>query len=319
MELRKEKCAKTTNDYIKIDSEMFEKVSSSDKQLNRMVRPSMTYWQDAWRRLKGNKVAIVGLVVVVIMTAMAILAPILSKYDYFSQDFSVANKLPSSEHWFGTDQFGRDIFVRVFYGARISLMVGFSASILNLVIGVLYGGVAGYFGGRIDNIMMRIVDVLYSIPMMIYVILIMVVLGAGLESVIIALAIAYWIGMARIVRGQVMQLKQQEFVLAAKTLGASTKRILLRHLIPNSMGPILVTLTLAVPSAIFTESFLSFIGLGISAPQASWGTLVSEAMQGYQLYPYQLFFPAGAICVTILAFNLLGDGLRDALDPKMRK
>ncbi|MCY6482788.1 ABC transporter permease [Clostridium aestuarii] len=298
---------------------MFEKVSSSDKQLNRMVRPSMTYWQDAWRRLKGNKVAIVGLVVVVIMTAMAILAPILSKYDYFSQDFSVANKLPSSEHWFGTDQFGRDIFVRVFYGARISLMVGFSASILNLVIGVLYGGVAGYFGGRIDNIMMRIVDVLYSIPMMIYVILIMVVLGAGLESVIIALAIAYWIGMARIVRGQVMQLKQQEFVLAAKTLGASTKRILLRHLIPNSMGPILVTLTLAVPSAIFTESFLSFIGLGISAPQASWGTLVSEAMQGYQLYPYQLFFPAGAICVTILAFNLLGDGLRDALDPKMRK
>lgn len=308
-----------TDDYIKIDSEMFEKVPESEKQLNKIVRPSITYWQDAWRRLKENKIAVLGLIVVIVITAMAILVPMLSKYNYFAQDFSVANQSPSSEHWFGTDQFGRDIFVRVFYGARISLMVGFSASILNLVIGVLYGGISGYFGGTVDNIMMRIIDVLYSIPMMIYVILLMVVLGAGLKSVIIALAIAFWLGMARIVRGQVMQLKQQEFVLAAKTLGASSTRILLRHLIPNSMGPILVTLTFAVPSAIFTESFLSFIGLGISAPQASWGTLVSEAMQGYQLYPYQLFFPAGAICITILAFNLFGDGLRDALDPKMRK
>lgn len=309
----------TTDDYMKIDSEMFEKVPQSEKQLNKIVRPSVTYWQDAWRRLKENKIAILGLIVVIVVTAMAILVPMLSKYNYFSQDFSVANQSPSSQHWFGTDQFGRDIFVRVFYGARISLIVGFSASILNLVIGVLYGGISGYFGGTVDNIMMRIIDVLYSIPMMIYVILLMVVLGAGLKSVVIALAIAFWLGMARIVRGQVMQLKQQEFVLAAKTLGASSTRILLRHLIPNSMGPILVTLTFAVPSAIFTESFLSFIGLGISAPQASWGTLVSEAMQGYQLYPYQLFFPAGAICITILAFNLFGDGLRDALDPKMRK
>lgn len=314
-----ENCINGTEDCPKIDSSMFEKIPQEEKQINKIVRPSVTYWQDAWRRLKDNKVAIIGLIVVIAVTLMAIFIPMFSKYNYFSNNFKVANQTPSLEHWFGTDQFGRDIFVRVFYGARISLAVGFSASILNLVIGVLYGGISGYFGGIVDNLMMRIIDVLYSIPMMIYVILLMVVMGAGLKSVIIALAIAFWLGMARIVRGQVMQLKQQEFVLAARTLGASNLRILLRHLIPNSMGPILVTLTFAVPSAIFTESFLSFIGLGISAPQASWGTLVSEAMQGYQIYPYQLFFPAGAICITILAFNLFGDGLRDALDPKMRR
>lgn len=299
--------------------DVFEKVPAEEKELNKIVRPSVTYWQDAWRRLKENKPAMAGLLFVVFITLTAIFGPMLSKYNYFSQDFMVANQGSSGAHWFGTDQFGRDIFVRILYGARISLTVGFAASILNITIGVLYGGIAGYFGGKIDNFMMRIVDILYSIPMIIYVILLMLILKAGLGSIIMALAISYWTSMARIVRAQILSLKQQEFVLAAKTLGASDMRILLRHLIPNSMGPIIVTLTLTIPSAIFTESFLSFIGLGVSAPMASWGTLASEAMEGYQLYPYQLFFPALAICLTIFAFQLLGDGLRDALDPKMRK
>jgi oligopeptide transport system permease protein len=299
--------------------EMFEKVPADQRNLNKMVRPSVTYWQDAWRRLKENKLAMVGLFFIVFITLVAIFGPVISKYDYFSQNFEIANQNPSSAHWFGTDGFGRDIFIRILYGARISLTVGFAASILNITIGVLYGGIAGYFGGKVDNIMMRIVDVLYSIPMMIYVILLMLVLGAGLKSIIIALAISYWTSMARIVRSQILSLKEQEFVLAAKTIGASSFRILLRHLIPNSMGPIIVTLTLSIPSAIFTEAFLSFIGLGVSAPMASWGTLASDALEGFQIYPYQLFFPALAICLTIFAFQLFGDGLRDALDPKMRK
>lgn len=231
----------------------------------------------------------------------------------------MANLPPSGTHWFGTDKFGRDVFIRILYGARISLTVGYVASLLNIIIGILYGGIAGYFGGKIDNIMMRIVDILYSIPMTIYVILFMVVFGAGLKSIIIALAVAFWLTMARIVRGEIMSLKQQEFVLAAKTLGASSFRIIFKHLIPNCMGPIIVTLTLSIPEAIFTESFLSFIGLGVSAPMASWGTLASDALDGFQLYPMQLFFPSIAICLTMLAFNLLGDGLRDSLDPKMKK
>ncbi|MDP4144316.1 MAG: ABC transporter permease [Bacillota bacterium] len=304
---------------MEFSKEMFEKVPAEEKDLNTVVRPSMTYWQDVWRRFRKNKLAMSGLIFVVFITLMAIFGPMLSRYNYYAQDFSIANQGPSAQHWFGTDKFGRDIFVRILYGARISLTVGYVASILNLLIGVLYGGIAGYFGGKVDNIMMRIIDILYSIPMMIYVILIMVVVGSGLKSIIIAIAIAFWLTMARIVRGQIISLKEQEFVLAAKTLGASSMRILLRHLIPNAMGPIIVTLTLSVPDAIFTESFLSFIGLGISAPQASWGTLASEALDSYQLYPTQLFFPAIAICLTMLAFNFLGDGLREALDPKMRK
>lgn len=304
---------------MEFSNDLFIKVEAGEKNSEEIVRPSLTFWQDAWRRLKENKLAVAGLFFVIFITLLAIFGPMFSKYTYSGQDFKVANQGPSAVHWFGTDKFGRDTFIRVLYGARISLTVGYVASILNLVVGILYGGISGYFGGKVDNIMMRIVEILYAIPMMIYVILFMVVMGAGLKSIIIALTVSYWVVMARIVRGQIMSLKEQEFVLAAKTLGASSMRIILRHLIPNCLGPIIVTLTLTVPDAIFTESFLSFIGLGVSAPQASWGTLASEALQSFQLYPSQLFFPAIAICLTILAFNFLGDGLRDALDPKMRK
>lgn len=312
---------------MEFNPELFEKIPEEEKELNEIVRPSETYWQDAWRRLKQNKLAIGGLIFVVFITLAAIFGPILSKYNYYSQNFDITNMGPSGDHWFGTDKFGRDVFVRILYGARISLTIAYVASILNLLIGVAYGGISGYVGGAVDNVMMRIVDIIYSIPMMIYVILIMAFLSGrngnqsdgGIKSIIIALVIGFWVTMARIVRSQIITLKEQEFILAAKVSGASHSRILLRHLIPNSMGSIIVTMTLSIPGAIFTEAFLSFIGLGISAPKASWGTLASEALEGYMLYPYQLFFPALAICLTILAFNLLGDGLRDSLDPKMRK
>lgn len=304
---------------MELHDDSFEKVSNKEKKSEIIVRPNISYWQDVWRRLKSNKLAMTGLIFVIFITLLAIFGPLMSKYNYYSQNLTMSNLPPSASHWFGTDKFGRDMFIRILYGARISLTVGYSASILNILIGILYGGISGYFGGKIDNIMMRIVDILYSIPMTIYVILFMVVFGAGLKSIIIALAVAFWLTMARIVRGEIMSLKQQEFVLAAKTLGASSFRIILKHLIPNCMGPIIVTLTLSVPDAIFTESFLSFIGLGVSAPMASWGTLASDALDGFQLYPLQLFFPSLAICLTMLAFNLLGDGLRDSLDPKMKK
>ena len=304
---------------MEIREDMFTLVPKDEKKINEIVRPSETYWQDAWRRFNKNKLALFGLAIVLLITIGAIVIPWFSKYNYYSQNFAIANEGPSSAHIFGTDMYGRDIFIRVVYGARISLTIGYVASALNLVIGILYGGISAYYGGMVDNIMMRVVDCIYSIPMMIYVILLMCIFKPGLKSIIIALAISYWIDMARIVRGEILQLKQQEFVLAARTLGASDKRILLRHLIPNCMGPIIVTLTLYIPSAIFTESFLSFIGLGVSAPQASWGSLCSQALQALNVYPYQLFFPSAAICISILGFNFLGDGLRDALDPKMRK
>lgn len=304
---------------MEFSKDMFEKVSKEEKDANKIVRPSLTYWQDTWNRLKRNKLAMAGLIFVIIVSLAAIIGPFVTKFDFRTQDLDNSNLAPSLLHFFGTDKLGRDLFARVLYGARISLTIGYVASILSIVIGVLYGGISGYLGGTIDNIMMRIVEAIYAIPMTIYVILLMVIMGSGLRSIIIALAISFWVTMARIVRGQVMALKEQEFILAAKTLGASTFRILLKHLIPNCLGPIVVTLTLSVPDAIFQEAFLSFIGLGIPAPAASWGTLAQDALAGYQLYPWELFFPAMAICLTILAFNLLGDGLRDALDPKMRK
>ncbi|MBZ4655083.1 MAG: dppC 2, partial [Peptococcaceae bacterium] len=284
-----------------------------------IVRPTVTYWQDAWRRLKENKMAMLGLYTIIFIILLAVFGPIFSKYSYSDQLLDKQGLLPNREFWFGTDTLGRDMFVRVLYGARISLAVGFVASFINLTLGVLYGGISGLLGGRVDNIMMRIVDIFYSVPLVLYVILLMVVVGAGLKSIFIALGAVYWLEMARIVRAQVLSLKEQEFILAARTLGANNLRILLRHLIPNCMGPIIITVTNSIPRAIFTEAFLSFIGLGVSAPAASWGMLASDAVPGIRSYPHVLFFPALAISITMLAFNFLGDGLRDALDPRLRK
>ena len=301
------------------DASLFEFVGAEEKNKAEFIRPSQTYWQDAWQRLKRDKLAMFGLFLIVGIFLMAIFGPLLSPYAYDEQDFLISNEFPSWAHPFGTDMFGRDMFVRVMYGARISLAVGLMASLINLTIGVIYGSISGFVGGRTDDVMMRIVDTIRSVPTMIYVILLMVVVGPGLKSIFITLGINYWTNMARIVRAEVMRVKNEEFVLAARVIGASPARMLLRHLIPNAMGPILVTLTFCIPQAIFAEAFLSFVGLGVSAPMASWGVLSSDAMNALMVYPYQLFFPAMAISLTILAFNFFGDGLRDALDPRLRK
>ena len=281
--------------------------------------PSLGYWQDAWLRLKKDKAAMLGLIFILALLLFAIIGPVFSSYSYEDQNFMQANLAPSAEHWFGTDSLGRDLFVRVLYGARISLSIGIVASLINLVIGVIYGGISGYAGGRTDRIMMNIVDILYSVPTLLYVILLMVVFKPGLMNIFVALGISYWLQMARIVRGEVLKLKEQEFVLAAKSMGAGSSRILVKHLIPNAVGAIIVSLSMSIPDAIFTEAFLSFIGLGVSAPMASWGVLASDGVNSIRVFPFQLFFPALAISLTMLAFNFLSDGLRDALDPKMRR
>lgn len=313
-------------DYIDVNKELFTPLSGEEKIFEQVVRPSVGYWANAWRRLKSNKTALFSLIMIIIIVIAAVFTPIIleNTFGYTYYDTSNATNLrPNGQHWFGTDNLGRDLFVRVMYGARYSLIIAFAASVMNLVIGVLYGGIAGFKGGYLDDIMMRIVDVLYSIPTLIYVVLLMAVLkkegSTGLFAIIVAMAISYWVGMARIVRGDILQLKQQEFVLAAKTLGASKGRILIKHLIPNCMGSIIVTMTLFVPSAIFTEAFLSYIGLGLNAPLASLGTLANDAKGLLTTAPYQLLFPAAMICLIILAFNLFGDGLTEALDPKHQK
>lgn len=297
----------------------FELVGRKAEPDQALVRPQTSYWKDAWRRLKQNKAAVASLITIILIVLAAIFGPFFSPYSYSDQSLIFQNLPPSAEHWLGTDALGRDVLVRCLYGARISLTVGIFATLISLTIGVLYGGISGFLGGRADNNMMRIVDIFYAIPLLLWVILLMVLLKPGLQNILIAIGATYWLNMARVVRAQVLSLKEQDYVLAARTIGASKKRIILRHLIPNAVGPILVTATFNIPQAIFTEAFLSFIGLGVGAPMASWGMLASDALGGLRSYPYQLFFPALAICVTMLAFNFLGDGLRDALDPRMRK
>ena len=446
------------DENMKISAEFWEPLEQEEKDAEKIERPSLTFFQDGWRRLRSNWVAMVSMVVILLITVGAIVIPWFWPYTYKEQDLNLANvpavmetyplgngknvyvtpqytlivmdekgnleglaesgrkdmigkknyytvddlslcvdysrysaatteyrtlekkaeaagtdvvetadadylvnyyakigetapeqisleeaynilenkmdrvvvtageneltdtvKLRNRTYLLGTDGLGRDLFIRIVYGARISLTVGFFAAFINFVVGVFYGAIAGYMGGKVDNIMMRVIDVLDSIPMTLYVILIMVVVGPGLVSIILALGLTFWVKMARIVRGQVLTLKQQEFVKAAIVTGADTKRIILKHLIPNMMGPIMVNIAMQIPSAIFNEAFLSFVGLGISAPMASWGTLCNDALAGIYVYPYQMVFPAIAISVTILTFNLFSDGLRDAFDPKQRK
>lgn len=301
-----------------IDDSQFELLDDSEKNREFIAMESKTYFQDAWNRFKSNKLALISLIFLAVMILCAIIIPMISPYSYADQDLTRINELPSAAHLLGTDKFGRDILTRLMYGARISLSVGFVAAIINVVIGVIYGGIAGYVGGMVDNVMMRIVDCLYSIPSMLYVILIMLIFGSNIGSVLIGICISSWIGMARQVRAQVQSLKQQEFSMAAYVIGASRKRILFKHLIVNAMGPIVVNATLMVPSAIFTEAFLAFIGIGISLPQASWGTLCNEARQLLSTNPIQIIWPTLALCLTVLALNFIGDGVGEALDPKKK-
>ncbi|CAH0345764.1 ABC transporter permease [Bacillus sp. CECT 9360] len=316
MELRKQHESNISSD---VPDEWFVPKPKNSKEAEAVVRPSLSYWQDSWRRLLKNKLAIGGLVFLVLIVFMAIFGPLISPHS-LDQELTKQNLPPSSEYWFGTDDLGRDVFTRTWHGARISLFVGTAAALIDFIIGVIYGGIAGYKGGRADNIMMRIVEVLYGLPYLLVVILLMVAMGPGLSTIIVALSVTGWIGMARIVRGQVLQIKNYEFVLASKTFGTKTGRILRKNLLPNTMGPIIVQMTLTVPTAIFAEAFLSFLGLGIQPPHTSWGMMANDGLSTILSgHWWRLFFPAFFISATMFAFNVLGDGLQDALDPKLRR
>ena len=274
-------------------------------------------WQDAFYRLKQNKLAISGIIILSIIAVSALLAPWISPYSYAEQNLALGASPPSWQHLLGTDTLGRDLLTRILYGSRISLMVGIIATSVALAIGVTWGIVAGYLGGIVDNVMMRIVDILYALPFAIFIILLTVVFGRSLLLLFLAIGAVEWLTMARIVRGQVLSIKQQEFIDAAITIGISKNNIMFKHVLPNTIGPIIVYTTLTIPSVILLESFLSFLGLGIQAPQSSWGSLISEGIDSMEEYPWLLIFPGLILSIVLFSLNFIGDGLRDAFDPQM--
>ena len=322
-------------------AEDFELASESSKENFMTKTPPTSYFQDALRRLKDNKVAMVSLGFLILVCIFAFIVPLLVKGDYTTQYRGDENLFPCLRYPFGTDKLGRDLMVRTMYGTRVSLIVGIFASLIVLVIGTVYGAVSGYFGGRVDAIMMRILDLIYSIPDVLVVILLSIgisqplksfvnsstselakkisVLGPALISIFIAFGLLYWVGMARIIRGQVLMLKKQEFVTAVEALGGSKKRIIRRHLFPNCIGQVIVMTAMQIPSAIFLESFLSFLGIGVSAPMTSLGALAADALGGIYSYAYRLIIPSLLLSLMILSLNLFADGLRDALDPRLKK
>ena len=276
-------------------------------------------WHDAWLRLKKNRAAVTGGVVLTMMVVLAILTPWIAPYGYEAQNLDLGATPPSAAHWLGTDIFGRDLLTQILYGGRISLAVGFIATAVALVIGVTWGAVAGYVGGRIDSVMMRFVDILYALPFMIFIILLMVVFGRNILLLFLAIGAVEWLTMARIMRTQVQSLRQQEFVEAAVSLGLPPSAIIFKHIIPNALGPIIVYTTLTIPSVMLLEAFLSFLGLGIQPPQTSWGLLISYGAETMEEYPWLLIFPGLALTITLFSLNFLGDGLRDALDVRGSK
>ncbi len=276
-------------------------------------------WQDAWIRLRKNHLAVFGLSVLVVMIIVALLTPWIAPYAYDAQDLDLGATPPSAAHWLGTDIFGRDMLTQIMYGGRISLAVGFIATSVALLIGVTWGAVAGYLGGRVDAVMMRFVDIMYALPFMIFIVLLMVVFGRNIILLFLAIGAVEWLTMARIMRGQVQSLRQQEFVEAAISLGLPTSTIIRRHLIPNAMGPIIVYTTLTIPGVMLTEAFLSFLGLGVQPPQTSWGLLISYGAETMEEYPWLLIYPGLTLTLTLFSLNFLGDGLRDALDVRGSK
>jgi len=276
-------------------------------------------WQDALSRLRKNRFAISGLIILVGMTMLVLLANVLTPYSYETQNLALGASPPSAQHWLGTDTLGRDLLTRILYGGRVSLMVGFLATAVALFIGVSWGMISGYMGGRVDHFMMRIVDILYALPFTIFIILLMVVFGQNIYLLFLAIGAVEWLTMARIVRGQVISIRNQEFIDAAVTIGLSRAQIILRHVLPNILGPIIVYTTLTIPNVILLESFLSFLGLGIQPPQSSWGVLISYGVETMEEYPWLLIYPALVLSLTLFSLNFLGDGLRDALDPRIAK
>ena len=297
----------------------FEVVGTKGLDAEKISKPSITFWSDVWRRFRANKLSMLGLGLLALIVLMVCFGPMISGKDYQYIDHSLANMRPCAEYWFGTDEMGRDIFTRVCMGGRISIIIGIACTIVSFVIGGSMGGVAGYFGGKVDDVIMRIIEIISSIPYLVLVVILSFVLGRSMFSLVFALTLTSWTGTARMVRGQVMQLKSMDFIAAATALGASPARIILKHLLPNALGIVIVNLTLSVPSFIFSESFLSYIGLGVQPPETSWGALASLYQTRLMFDPYQLFFPCLLIVLTVLSFHLVGDGLTDALDPKLRK
>lgn len=343
---------------LQLDLSKFERATDDEKFLQQRMRPSTTFFKDGMRRLAKNKIAMICLFVIIAIVLIVTFVPMFYPYDYATQlgitpgqpvDSSFKNLRPFEygktelarieageevfPHIFGTDALGRDYAIRVIYGTRISLIVGLFASIIVLIIGIIYGSVSGYYGGKVDLIMMRIVDIIYSLPDLLMIILFSVVLkqtlnlegtifaklGVGMISIFIVFALLYWVSMARLIRGQILSIKQQDYVLAARSIGAKGGHIIRRHMLPNCISVIIISTALQIPSAIFTESFLSFMGLGVSMPMPSLGSLCSDALGGIYTYAYRLVIPAIMICLIVLSLNLLGDGLRDAFDPKLKK
>ena len=296
---------------------VIEGCQSTDKEA--IIRPPITYAQDAWRRLRKNPIAMISLVVLILLVAMAIFGPALCGQDYTYMEPTLKNQNPSAEHWFGTDMLGRDLFARVCVGARVSLLIAMVCTCVQIVIGCIYGGVMAYFGGWVDSIMMRVIEILMSLPYLLVVILVMLVLGNSVPSLLVALCVTSWCNTARAVRGMILQLKESEYVMAARTLGAPAGRIILRHLLPNTMGILILNTATSIPNYIFQESTLSFLGIGLQPPDTSLGVIISLGQSSMEFYPLQLVFPAAILVLIVLSFNLLGDGLRDALDPKLRK
>lgn len=337
-----------SQNFENLPTDSFNRVTVDSSQAEKIAKPSLSFWQDAWMRIRKNKAAIVSLVILFFILIMAFLGPVLSPHDAETQTITHANLPPKVQglenlgfmdgvgnlggkkvdlyemkkvdayYWFGTDGLGRDMFSRLWEGTQISLFIAFMAALIDMVIGVTYGGISAYYGGRVDDIMQRIVEILYGIPTLVVVILMILVMEPGITAIIIAITITGWIGMSRIVRGQVLKYKNQEFVLASRTLGASNNRIIGKHLLPNILGIIIINTMFTIPGAIFFEAFLSFIGLGLQSPAASLGTLINDGYKLIQFQPHILLFPSVVLSLLMVAFNLLGDGLRDALDPKMK-
>lgn len=309
-----------------IEPQAFELVGTDSKNMESIARPSISFGKDAFNRIKRSKVAVVCLILLMLLILGSIFVPMFSTFDHAAQNVAFANEPMMSKdpvsgniHLFGTDALGRDIFVRAWGGARVSLTVAIVVALIDCLVGVIYGGISGYFGGMVDNVMMRIVEVISGIPYLIIVILLMAVLPRGIGTIIVAYSLTGWTGMARLVRGQVVSLGEQEFVIAAKSMGARPSRIIRLHLVPNILSVIIVNITLDIPAVIFTEAFLSMLGLGIAPPNSSLGIMANDGIQVFQTYPSQLVIPALFICITMLSFNLLGDQLRDAFDPKLRR
>ena len=297
----------------------FKIIGYSKDEANRIDRPTISYWQDAWRRLRKNPVAMSALVVLCLLVIMVIVGPLIKGYDYETMNVSLKNLSPSSDYWFGTDNLGRDLFSRIWVGARASLIIALLATALKLVIGTVYGAVMAHFGGWIDELLMRIIEVINSIPSLLVTILIMLALGNNLFALLVALSITAWCNTARQVRGMIKQLRTSEYVYAAEVLGASHWHIILKHYIPNMLGILILDTATAIPMFIFTEAGLSFLGIGLQAPAISLGVLIAMGQQNMDFYPSQLFFPCLILCIIVMAFNLLGDGLRDALDQRLRQ